>query len=51
MAIPTSRSPVNIKEYALMEMDGAGRAVELPEQGVQELEHPVPAVELQGDQH
>lgn len=51
--------PLNVKQYRLMEMDGAGRTVELPEQGfqelpeqgVQELEHLVPAVELQAHQH
>ena len=45
--------------FKLQEMDGAGRALELsgqgfhelPQQSVQELEHPVPAVELQAYQH
>lgn len=47
--------PINIKKHGFQELDGAGRAVELQEQGtmelqaqsVQELDHPVPAVELQ----
>ena len=47
--------PMNIKKHGFQELDGAGWAVELQEQGamelqvqsVQELGHPVPAVELQ----
>ena len=43
-------SSLNIKQDGLMEMDGA-RVGELQEQGIQELEHPMPAVELQAYQH
>lgn len=52
-------TPIHFKKYGLQEMDGAGRALELsgqgfeelPEQSLQELDHPVPAVELQAYQH
>ena len=52
-AIPTSSNEYNegtavtIKQDGLAEMDGATRVGELQEHGIQELEHPVPAVELQ----
>ena len=43
-------TPINIKQYGLIEMDGAGQVVELQGQGVQELEHRELPVELQTHQ-
>lgn len=42
---------VNNNSYWLQEMDGAGQSAELQAQSVQELDHPVPSVEMEAYQH
>ena len=44
-------APVKVEHHELHEMNGPGRAFELQEQSVQELEHPVVPVELQAHQN
>lgn len=48
---PTNEFKTHNKNYGLHEMDGAGWAVELQAQSVQELDHPIPSVEMEANQH